>query len=284
MKNHGLLALIVLAAATLPALGQKIEIQAPGSRAITRIETALNHLTVIELTEPVLSVASGSGAFRVEWRENKVFVEPTEANVSTNLFIWTKSGRLNYELEPAGEVALMDFAIDQPQTPRPAIKTPSTKPDPRGSVSSIESLLLRAMPVEMSAYKARRNCVQLLIKDVVHRDGRLFIRYAVENSTNRDYKIATPQVFWLESPRSPVSLIGQRNFQLPDSEAARIESNGQTSLDVIHQEVATPQVKPGDESVGIVEVKAPATVQGPTVLRIVLPDSRHGAVSATLVL
>ena len=284
MKKHSLLPLVVLMMAAVPGLAQRIEIQAPGSRAIIRVETALNHLTVIELTEPVLSVASGSEAFRVEWRENKVFIEPTEANVSTDLFIWTKSGRLNYELDPAGEVARMDFAIDQPQPPRPASKPPAAKADPSSREKRMEAALLDATPVQMSDYKAQWNRVQLLVKDIVRRDGRLFIRYAIENSTNHPFEISSPQVFLLESPRSPISLIGQRNFQLPDSEAARIESNGQVSLDVIHQEVETPKVKPGEEAVGIVEVEAPAAGQGPTVLRIVLPDSRHGEISATFVL
>src|SRR2546427_1725794 len=90
MKNHTLFLLTVLVVAAAPALGQKIEAQAPGSVTITRVETALNHLTVIELSEPVMSVAAGSQAFKVEWRENKVFVETTEAHVSAHLFIWAK--------------------------------------------------------------------------------------------------------------------------------------------------------------------------------------------------
>ena len=73
---------------------------------------SLNHLTVIEVVEPVVEVAAGSPSFKVEWRENKVFVQPTEADAATNLFIWTASQRLNYELEPAGSVGAMDFAVD----------------------------------------------------------------------------------------------------------------------------------------------------------------------------
>ena len=284
MNKQTLYALTVLVAAAWPALGQKVVIQKPDSAAITRVETALNHLTVIELAEPVLSVASGSDAFRVEWRENKVFVEPTEASVSTNLFIWTKSGRLNYELEPAGQVAQMDFAIDQPSVAAPAIKALAAKRDPSSREKRMEAALLDATPVQMSGYKAQGNRVQLLVKDIVRRDGRLFIRYATLNSTNHPFAIANPQVFLFESPRSPISLIPQRNSQLPDSEAARIESTRQVPLDIIHQEVETPEVKPGEEAVGIIEVTAPAAGEGATVLRLVLPNSRRGEISATFVL
>src|SRR5579859_244190 len=101
-------------ALSLPALAQKIETQKPDRNRIVRVQTALNHLTVIEVGEPVTTVAAGSSAFKIEWRDNKVFVQPTEPSAATNLFIWTISGRLNYELEPAGAVEQMDFAIDQP--------------------------------------------------------------------------------------------------------------------------------------------------------------------------
>jgi hypothetical protein len=282
MKRQTLYALMVLMAAALPAFGQKVLTQKPDSAAITRVETALNHLTVVELREPVLSVASGSEAFRVEWRGNKVFIEPTEANVSTNLFIWTKSGRLNYELEPAGHVAEMVFAIDQAVVPRPAAKPRAAKSDPSGTDWRIEAVLLGATPVEMSDYKFHSNRVRLLIKDTARRDGRLFIRYAVVNSTSRPFEITSPQVFFIVSPRSRVSLIAQHNFQLPDSE--RIESDGQVSLDVIHQEVETRQVGPDGESLGIIEVKTPQATRGAGVLRVVIPGNGHGEVSAAFVL
>jgi len=40
-------------------------------------------MTVLEMTEPVSTVAVGSPVFKVEWRENKVFIEPTEVSVAT---------------------------------------------------------------------------------------------------------------------------------------------------------------------------------------------------------
>ena len=142
MKKQALFASIVLVVAVGSVMGQKIETQASNGAAITRVQTALNHLTVIQLSEPVMWVAAGSQAFKVEWRENKVFIEPTEPNASTNLFIWTKSGRLNYELEPAGEVAQMHFAIDQPPIDPPTSKAPAAVADPPGRQSVDESAAL----------------------------------------------------------------------------------------------------------------------------------------------
>jgi len=100
----------LLAAVLVPAVAQKIETETSDRTRIVHLKTALNHLTVIEVGEPVVQVAAGSPTFKVEWRENKVFVQPTEADAATNLFIWTASQRLNYELEPADSVTNMDFA------------------------------------------------------------------------------------------------------------------------------------------------------------------------------
>src|SRR5215471_5665431 len=133
MKRLSIILIITaLAGAWIPLFAQKIESESSDRSQIIHLKTALNHLTVIELREPVTQVATGSQSFKIEWRENKVFVQPTEAEASTNLFIWTASERLNYELEPAGDVAGMDFAVDQIPLvqPKPASVTqpPQTSP------------------------------------------------------------------------------------------------------------------------------------------------------------
>src|ERR1017187_5525764 len=115
---------LMILALAVPSWAQKIETATPSRDRVVPIHTALDHLTVIEVGEPVITVATGSAAFKVEWRDNKVFIEPTEPGVSTNLFIWTASSRLNYELESAGEIEKMDFAIDYP---RPTPATPAAK-------------------------------------------------------------------------------------------------------------------------------------------------------------
>ena len=104
-------------AIALAANAQKIETEKSDSHKVIRVETAPNHLSVIELAEPVIEVAAGSSSYKIEWRGNKVFVQPLDPEATTNLFIWTASGRLSYELVPAPSVAEMHFAIDQEPSP-----------------------------------------------------------------------------------------------------------------------------------------------------------------------
>src|SRR5262249_29127496 len=136
---------------------------------VTHLQTALNHLTVIELAEQVIQVATGSQSFKVEWRENKVFVQPTENGAATNLFIWTASERLNYELEPAGDVSGMDFAVDQIPVLQPKpVSMPSTQP-------STAEFLLTGKPVRLVSARPWRKEIEVTICDWYEKDGRVLI-------------------------------------------------------------------------------------------------------------
>src|SRR5882724_7476917 len=114
MQTLAILLILVLAAPF-----QRIEKQYPDRGKVTRVETAMSHLTVIELAEPVTLAAAGSPLFKIERRNNKVFIQPLQEGASTNLFVWTSSGRWNYELMPASSVETMHFAIDQEIAPSP---------------------------------------------------------------------------------------------------------------------------------------------------------------------
>ena len=76
---------VAAATMTLGLMAQKLETQKPDSKMVIRVETAKDHLTVIELTDVVTMVAVGNrSAFTVERRENKVFVTPTDEGARTN--------------------------------------------------------------------------------------------------------------------------------------------------------------------------------------------------------
>ncbi len=283
MRKQAIFVLIVSLALAWPLVGQKIEVQPRGETTITHVETALNHLTVIQLADPVLAVAAGSQAFKVEWRGNKVFIEPTEANASTNLFIWTDSGRLNYELEPAGRVTQMDFAVDQrkidPPAPKPA---PASHSPAQAAVD--DAVLLGGQPVRMTSYRMGKHRVQLLIKDLFQIQDRLYVRYVVVNTTKSVYENGTPEVFRLTAPCGPKRILDRRVSQLTRGEAKQIASAGQTLVEVVDQDVRARNVGPDQQTVGVVGVRMPPAGNAPRVLRIVLSGNSHEQVEALLVL
>jgi len=282
--------LIVLFLA-VPLWAQKIETATPNRERVVPIHTALDHLTVIEVGEPVVTVAAGSAAFKVEWRDNKVFIEPTEPGVSTNLFIWTASSRLNYELESAGEIGMMDFAIDYPKPtpPPPATKVSNSSGSRGGSGDSSTKPyeigpMLGGRPVRSESVKASGHGVEVFLKDLFQQNDTLFIRYEIRNNTDDVYVPGAPKVSALNVVRSPQSLVGRGNSQLSEAEAQRLKADGQALLPVIDGKLRSTQLAPGEETVGVVEVKLPPPSQKASVLRIDFSQDGRGSVAATLVL
>ena len=285
--TSGLIVLIL----AVPLWAQKIDTATPSRDRVVPIHTALDHLTVIEVGEPVVTVAAGSAAFKVEWRDNKVFIEPTEPGVSTNLFIWTASSRLNYELESAGEVGKMDFAIDYPKpTPAPpAAKVTNSSGshvgggDPAAKSSEIGPML-GGRPVHSELVRPSGHGVDVFLKDLFEQNGTLFIRYQIRNNSNNVYVPGLPRVFALSGVHSSQSLVGRANSQLSGAEAQRLKAAGQAPLPVVDGKLRSAQLAPGEETVGVVEVKLPPPSPKASVLRIDFSQDGRGPVAVMLVL
>jgi hypothetical protein len=273
-----ILIIAALVTATTPALAQKIERETNDGTQIVHLKTALNHLTVIELRGPVIQVATGSQSFKVEWRENKVFVQPTEADASTNLFIWTASQRLNYELEPAGAVVSMDFAVDQIPVPVTQPKPASAAPPP----PSPSEVLLAGKPVKLESAKPTKKPVEVVIRDLYEGDGRVLVRYAVRNRGTHAYDVTTPQVYALTGARYPLSLYSLVDSQLGDQEATRLTSKQETPVAVLEGHLQSSHLEPGQESLGVVAVRLPSTTE-PTVLRFQFAKADREQIAAFLV-
>src|SRR5215470_10730746 len=267
------LLVFVLVMDLIPALAQRIATENGDRTRIVHLKTALNHLTVIEVTEPVIQVAAGSPSFKVEWRENKVFVQPTSADAATNLFVWTANQRLNYELEPAGVVADMDFAVDQAPVPAEPVTPASVNPP---APPSAAQLLLAGKPVRLLSSKPHApNPIEVWISDVYEKDGRLMVRYAVRNYSNEAYAVARPVVYQLDGVRSPESLYGLMNSQLGDEQVGKLKIKRQTPIKVLDSETQPTRIGPGEEAVGVVSFEMASTQ--PTVLRFEFPSTQPSA-------
>ncbi|MFZ0883654.1 MAG: hypothetical protein WAN14_09670 [Candidatus Acidiferrales bacterium] len=273
---------IAVAALGCPAWSQKVEVAKPDRDRILHVQTSLNHLTVLEMSEPVSTVAVGSPVFRVEWRENKVFIEPTEPDVATNLFVWTSSGRFNYELDPAGVVRDMVFAVEQPAPDPPRVSASANRAS--AADPSPAEILIQAKPVRLHGPIHEKNRVAVYLTDSLERDGHVFIRYTIRNETKKAYVPGRPQAWALNTPRYPESLYGLSNYQLSPDEATRLMSSGKTPLAIAESEMRSRPIEPGEETAGIVAIQLPGTHTGPTVLRLIFLADSKGPINATLVL
>jgi hypothetical protein len=254
----------------------------------------MNHLTVIEVGEPVTTVAVGSPqSFKVERRENKVFIQPLVENVSTNLFIWTASTRLSYELVPAiGDAGQMDFAIDYRQQQPQAQVTQPKPAEPVAAVPAVPGeMLLNSTPVRLVGVAvAPKTSLGVLIRDVYRRQDEVFIRYSIENRSSHTFRTGQPSAVSLSGLRLDRSLWTLQNSQLGINVASRLKADdAPIPVKITHSEPRIAEVAPGEARLGVLALELPRakpdvkTAQ-PTVLQILFPVDHSGNLTATLVL
>ena len=196
--KHLLIGTLTLTFALHPVAAQRVENETPSREHVVRVQTAMNHLTVIEVGEPVTTVAVGSPqSFKVERRENKVFIKPLAESVSTNLFIWTASTRFNYELVPAvSDADQMDFAIDyrQPQSQAQATQPKPSEPASPASIVPNE-MLLNSTPIRCSLrssgdFEGGLGCIHSRYLSPAR--GMVFVRYSIENHSSQTFRTGPP--------------------------------------------------------------------------------------------
>jgi Conjugal transfer protein len=264
-------------------LAQKIEISPANPDRIVRVETALNHLTVIEVPEAITTVAAGSPAFKIERRENKVFTQPLEEGESTNLFIWTAAHRYSYELAPAGNVGAMHFAIDHKESTSTASEDSPAEPKTESNEAA-SNALLRSIPVRWQGSRPDENRVAVEFRDVLKLSDRWLIRYAVVNRSAESYPLHKPRIAVMNSPVSKLSLLPLFGVQLGPREARHVRSDDQQRLNAIQSETGGDFVVPGREAIGVVGIAPLAETAKPSVLQFEFPADQRGRVTAMLVL
>jgi hypothetical protein len=243
----------------------------------THVATALNHMTVLEFQEPVTLVAAGGTDFQIERQENKVFVKPLKSGVSTNLFVWTASRRFNYELEPAGEVKDMNFAIDNTLgASKPAVDT-QVQLDQLADMMFTRAFL-GAEPIDNSRISAMKNSVAVRIEQVLRTKNSVYVHYWIENHSKRPYQVAQPAAYQLEVGHSTISLPGLRGRQLDEQTCRKLRDTKEVALPIGHAEVKPELISPGDSASGVLAIRR--DLSSPVIVRIVF----EGGIKAVLVL
>jgi hypothetical protein len=260
---------------------QPIQTRTPARSDITHVATALDHLTVLEFGEPVLMAAAGSAAFQIERHDNRVFVKPLKAGVSTNLFVWTAGARFNYELDPPGEVKTMNFAVDN------AIAPPKPPADNASQLAQVADLLLtRAFlgseRVDSSSVKNSKDGITVRVERVLRTKNGIYIHYVVENRGDEPYRVSTPTVYRLKTGHTEISLVPLGNVQLSPAMVSKLGKTEPVAILVAHAEVQREDVRPGDETQGVIAIRE--QLDSPVAIQLVFGSQREHAVMATLVL
>lgn len=275
----------------LPA--QRIETETDSQDRVVKVQTAMNHITLIQAPGEITRTAIGSKAFQVERQGNLVLIQPLQEGAATNLFVWVGDRRFNYELlPPVSDAGQMDFAIDYrrpaPTPPTTSSLKPSPVPDPLSNIPA--EMLLQGTPVSLKGKLDSHDGVGIVIHDLYRTSDTVYIRYTLVNHMDRTVRVGDPSVVVLSDLRFSSSLLTLVHTQLGADVASKIKSDsGGVPVSLVRRSGSLTELTPKREQIGLLSIKLPAAVQsakgtGPTVLRISFPIDQTQPARATLVL
>jgi hypothetical protein len=236
------------------------EAQTTGQGQIRHVATSMNHLTVLEFGEPVTTLAIGDAdSFQVERHEDKVFIKPLQQGAATNLFVWTASRELSYELDPAGSLSSMDVSIRTDPAPNSHTNAPSNAELSEEKIHKIASLVLTqtlagAEDIAQDSTRMPRHQVQVTLEQVYRTGNQIYIRYSLTNRTAMPYRVPAPVVHLQTPPEVPISLISLRNHQLKHRTYKSFKAHGGVALDVMLAESTPCDLAPGARMTSVIHI------------------------------
>ena len=235
--------------------------QTTGQGQIRHVETSMNHLTVLEFGESVTTLAVGDAdTFQIERHEDKVFIKPLQQGVATNLFVWTASRELSYELDPSGSLASMDVSIHTDPAPGPRANAQSNAELSEEKIRKIATLVLTqtlagAEDIVQDSTKTERNRVQVAIDQIYRSEDQIYLRYSITNRTEAPFRVTTPAVYAQTPSQNTFSLVSLRNHQLKRKTYASLKARRGVLLDVAQAESTPRDLAPGEKATGVIAIK-----------------------------
>ena len=276
-------------ALTLPA--QRIETGTDSPDRVVKVQTAMNHITLIQAPGDITNTAIGSRAFQVERKGNLLLIQPLEEGAATNLFVWVGDRRFNYELlPPVNDAGRMDFAIDyrRPTSTPAATLAPTPIRNPASNIPA--EMLMKGTPVSLKGKLDAHEGVGVVIHDLYRTSDTVYIRYTLVNRMDKTVRVGGPSVVELRDPRFGSSLFALEHTQLGSDLAAKIKSaSNAVPLALGQRSSVLTELAPKREQIGLVSIKLPATAQSgkgttATVLRLSFPVDQTEPAHTTLVL
>ncbi len=269
MKRYGLSILIYMLCGVLAVVAEASSSETVPGQSVRHVVTALDHLTVLDYDEPVVQAAAGSSAFQIERQDNKVFIKPLRAGVSTNLFIWTSSNQVfGYELS-VGDVTGMNAAIHTVVSKPAKTADTSAQIDQLADVA-VTQVLLSAQSIESADIKpSRASRIRLRVEQVLPSRNILYVQYTLENLGSRPYRITAPNVFELELEHPRLNPLSVRGKQIDRKVLEELGNAREIPLRITHAENESNDIGPGMHQHGIIAVQRKDARKSPSVLQIV---------------
>jgi hypothetical protein len=275
---------VLLAAVAVTALSAKA--QTTTFSQVQHIQTALNHLTVIDVGEPVVNLAvADPDAFEIERHDDKVFLKPLRTGVATNLFIWTPGRQLNYEIDPAGELTKMNVVVRD--VPQPIAHVASAVPSDL-EIERIASLVLtKALmgtdEISRDGKTPLANNVHVELTQVFRSKSELYIRYTIVNQTKEPFRITSPDVYQPAPTQTPISMLSLRNHQISAQTFASFKPKQGSTVPTIGAESRAKDLAPGERTTGVISIRGSQN-DPPQIYQLRFGSTPSGQVTAEVVI
>ena len=270
------------------ASAQTITHQTVNPNAVTLVATALNHLSLIELPEPITRAAVGSDDIRIEWHGNTVALKPIRQGQSTNLFVWTEHTQSTYEILPPGDVTSAAFIIDQTNgrtdvsKPLEAQAKISETDIQKAADSLIAQAMLQSSVVNTRGVKDSTDHVNVRITEVVRDKDALYVRYTVSNPSQHPYRVSDPAVFSF-TPSIASTVIGSlKGLQIAEQKVNTFGTGTTSGVILRETRISNRDVNPGQSVDGVLCLKQ--IDEKPQIYRFVFANDESHPVSAAAVL
>jgi hypothetical protein len=253
---------------------------------VTHIHTALNHLTVIDVGEPIQWIAAADpDSFQIERDNDKVLLQPLKEGTSTNLILWTASRQISYELDAPGDLAKMNVLVrNLPQAVHVAADAPTSNERRQIATAATTEAILAAKDIlPEQPTKKPLAAVSVSVIRVLHTSGGTYLQYVIVNRSNSPFRVTTPSVTHLQPTQTPVSLLALLNRQLTTQTLSSFKARPDGIARDVSGDSQQADVAPGASTMGYVLVH---TVAGsaPEIYQLSFGSTPLGALIESVVI
>lgn len=277
--NRFRLSAVVLFA--LAAKAQNINFQ-----GIQHIHTSLNHLTVIDLGEPIQFIAAADpDSFQIERAGDKVLLQPLKDAIATNLIVWTASRQISYELDAPGDVTSMNVLVrNLPPSVRATASLSTAKEQQQIATAATTQAMLDTQDIVADrAMKPSSTGISVTITRVLHTTDGTYLQYQVVNHSTAPFRVTTPLVTRLVPTQTPISLLALKNHELTLQTLSSFKAKPDGSLMRVVGQSAKADIPSGTSTTGYVLVPQNSGTT-PVIYQLNFGSSATGSLVETVVI
>jgi hypothetical protein len=253
---------------------------------VQHIHTALNHLTVIDLGEPIQFIAAADpNSFQIERASDKVLLQPLKEGAATNLILWTASRQVSYELDAPGDIQKMNVLVRSlPVSVGAASVVPSEKERQHIAAMATSQAMLGAQDIVVDQpSKSSSSAVAVSVTRVLHTNEGTYLHFQIVNHSAAPFRATMPAVTQLTPTQTPVSLLALRNHQLAAQTVDGFKAKNTASLSGVSGQIQQADIQPGSSTSGYVLIPT-RNGSNPEIYQLDFGSSKSAALIETVVI